>query len=235
MARQGKFSRLPHELREKVNVRLLDGEPAATLLEWLNKQPAARKTWDTYFNGDAATPQNLSAWRDGGYTEWLSRRERAENLRTLQAFALDLAKSGGSIADGAAAIIGGRILVALEDATEAAGGGAVGEGDDGDASESLARMAGAVAQLQKGEAARAKAELAKLQHELNKERVAQSAEELKLSREKFEWQFTRLLLDKATSAEVQAIATSREPDTVKLEKLHELLFGTAPGKGDAHA
>ncbi len=37
--RTGKIARLPRDLREQVNRRLQDGEPAEPLLAWLNAQP----------------------------------------------------------------------------------------------------------------------------------------------------------------------------------------------------
>lgn len=38
-ARTGKIARLPVAIREEVNRRLLDGEPASKILPWLNGLP----------------------------------------------------------------------------------------------------------------------------------------------------------------------------------------------------
>jgi hypothetical protein len=39
MTRNGKIARLPAAIREELNQRLFDGEPAKPLIEWLNGQP----------------------------------------------------------------------------------------------------------------------------------------------------------------------------------------------------
>lgn len=81
MGRTGKIARLPHEIREEVNHRIEDGEPAAPLLKWLNARPGV---WDVlweHFEGRAITEQNLSEWRQRGYQEWQRRRETRELAR----------------------------------------------------------------------------------------------------------------------------------------------------------
>lgn len=217
MARQGKISRLPHALREAVNVRLHDGQSAGVILAWLNAQKEAIRIWDEYFKGEAATEQNLSAWRQGGYAEWAGRKERAENLKTLSAFALDLTKSGGSIADGAASILAGQILEALEQGANLV---ATGGSDDAekDPAAGLAKMASAIASLQTSGVARSKLEL-------DKKRVAQKDASLKLDREKFEKQTVSKFLEWAKSPEAVAIMDSGKPKHVQMDKLRELMFG----------
>ena len=221
MARQGKISRLPHALREAVNLRIHDNETAGVILSWLNAEKDAIRTWDMYFEGEAATPQNLSAWRAGGYAEWCGRKERTENLKTLSSFAMDLTKSGGHIADGAASILAGQILEALEQSANFAvtGGSDDAERDPADGlADGLAKMAGAVASLQKGALASEKLKLDRL-------KVSQKDRSLKLDREKFERQTVTKFLEWAKSPEAVAILDSGKPKHVQMDKLRELMFG----------
>lgn len=69
-ARTGKIARLPVEIRESLNRRLDDGEPAASLLVWLNGLPKVRGVLQRLFEGRPVTPSNLSDWRAGGYADW---------------------------------------------------------------------------------------------------------------------------------------------------------------------
>lgn len=218
MARQGKISRLPHALREQVNLRILDGEPAAKILAWLNAKPEAAAVWRQHFSGEAATEQNLSNWRQAGYAEWLARRERADSLKTLSKFALDLSKAaGGTLADGAAAITAGHLLEALEAMPNLA---VTGGGDDAEADpmKGLIGMANAVSKLQRGQAARDKMEL-------DKRRVSQTDQQIALARDKMEKQSVAMFLKWAASKEAQDILASGKPRGVQMSALRELMFG----------
>jgi len=48
-ARNGKIARLPLEIREQLNERLADGEPANRLVEWLNASPGVMKVMAKQF------------------------------------------------------------------------------------------------------------------------------------------------------------------------------------------
>ncbi len=72
----GKIGRLPLELREQVNQRLLDNEPADAILNWLNAQPAVQAMLARGFGGRPINPPNLSHWRTGGFQHWLRQQER---------------------------------------------------------------------------------------------------------------------------------------------------------------
>ena len=210
MARQGKIARLPHALREQVNQRLLDGETAKELLSWLNEEDQAKEVWAQHFDGAAANPQNLSEWRTGGYGEWLRRRQRADNLKTLSSYALDLAKSGGSISEGAAAIAAGQILEALEVSAS-------------DEDFDLAEATLAVSRLRKGD-------LAKEKHKLDQRKESNREKQLLLDREKFETVAVEKFLVWQGSKEAQAIITSAEPKHVKVDQLRELIWGEIESK-----
>jgi hypothetical protein len=223
MAAQGKIARLPHSIREELNRRLLDGEAGAPLVAWLNGLP----DWHLVqreFNFEPITPQNLSEWRKSGYAEWVRRRERVENLKTLSSFGFDLAKNGGGLADGAAAIVSGHILEALEQgANFAATGGSEDAGQDPAAG--LAKMAAAIASLQGAQVQRAKLEL-------DKKNSARKDAELNLSREKFQKQTVEQFLKWARTPEAAKILESGQPKHVQMSLLRDLMFGDATGKID---
>jgi hypothetical protein len=215
--RRGKIGRLPHHLREALNLRLLNGEPGPKILRWINAEEEAVKVLDEWFDGAPVDAQNLSAWRLGGYRDWVRRRERVENLKTLAGFARDLAKEAGGIADGAAAIIGGHILEALEQAGNLV---VTGGGDDAEAdpADGLAKMAKAVASLQNSSVARAKLDLAKRDS-------ARKEEELSLAKEKFQRQTVEAFLRWAKSDDARKILDSGAPKHVQMDLLRELMFG----------
>jgi hypothetical protein len=73
--RRGKIARLPYEIREQLNTRLDDGQEADQILPWLNTLPQVRQITADRFNSVPVSPQNLSAWRQGAFQEWLLHRE----------------------------------------------------------------------------------------------------------------------------------------------------------------
>ncbi len=221
--RTGKIARLPHAVREEVNSRLLDGQSSRVILGWLNKHPQAVAVWDRDFEGVPASAQNLSEWKLGGWKEWRDRKERVENLKTLSTFANDLARAGGSIADGAAAILSGQILEALEQAGNLAVTGGTDDAEK-DPNDGLAKIAAAVASLQKAQVSRGKLEL-------DKKRVKQRDAQLELDRQKFETQTVAKFLEWARSPEAQAILDSGKPKDAILADLRTLMFGQRPGSG----
>lgn len=114
-ARVGKIARLPVAIRDELNRRLLDGQPASKILPWLNGLEAVQKILEEDHEGLRVTDQNLSDWRRGGYADWLRRRENVERTRELSKFSMEMAKaSGGNLTEGAAAILSGKILDVLE-------------------------------------------------------------------------------------------------------------------------
>ena len=73
--RRGKIARLPREIRDHLNIRLDDGQEADDILPWLNSLPEVRQIIAARFEGVPISPQNLSAWRQGGFQEWLLHRQ----------------------------------------------------------------------------------------------------------------------------------------------------------------
>ena len=227
MAAQGKIARLPHAIRESLNCRLLDGESGASVLSWLNSLPETARVL-AELGHEPVTPQNLSEWRKGGYAEWVQRRERVEHLKTLASFASNVARAGGGIADGAAAIMSGHILEALEQSANlmVTGGS---EDAEKDPAAGLAKMASAIASLQSAQVARGKLEL-------DKKNSERKDAELTLSREKFERQTVEQFWKWARTAEAAKILESGQPKHVQMSLLRDLMFGDAAGvidRGDA--
>jgi len=73
MTRTGKIARLPAAIRDQLNRRILDNEPAAPLLDWLNSLPETRAILAADFASQPISPANLSQWKNGGYLDWLAR------------------------------------------------------------------------------------------------------------------------------------------------------------------
>ena len=78
MTRTGKIARLPREVREKLNRRLLDGEQGKRLVAWLNELPEVQAVLDANFGGRPIAEQNLSEWKKGGFEDWRRHQESLE-------------------------------------------------------------------------------------------------------------------------------------------------------------
>lgn len=203
--RVGKIARLPAKIREEVNMRLHDGQTASKIIAWLHSVPEVLTILDEQFKEDPVSAQNISEWRAGGYKDWLARRDRVDNLKLLSSYAFDLAKAGGSVSDGAAAIAGGRLLEMLETADEKTVGG----------------LASALATLRSSEAS-------SLNAQTNRARLEQREREIGLEEQKFQRQTAALFVKWARTPEAQAILGSREAEAVQMEKLVQLMFGERP-------
>src|SRR5216684_8823420 len=83
-ARIGKIARLSHDIREQLNTRLRDGEPAQSILDWLNAIPRVQTVLNSQFDGHPISEQNLSEWRHGGFRDWQTRQDALTLLRALQ-------------------------------------------------------------------------------------------------------------------------------------------------------
>jgi hypothetical protein len=92
--RNGKIARLPFEIREELNNRLLENVPVKDILVWLNADPTVRKVMDALFDGRHITEQNVSEWRQGGYEEWLTYRSCLGNVGDLSENAARVALTG---------------------------------------------------------------------------------------------------------------------------------------------
>ena len=90
IARKGKIARLPRSIRNELNVRLENGAPGQPLLDWLNSLPGTRQVLQEQFDGVPISKQNLSDWRQGGYAEWLARRDLLDQATDMAEQATEL-------------------------------------------------------------------------------------------------------------------------------------------------
>ena len=112
---RGKIARLPHGVREEVNLRLVNGETSVTILPWLNGLPEVQAVLQAQFQGVPVSRTNLSYWRRGGYQDWLRRCEPVLQMRQLGQLSAKF--NAGAVPDlgaGNAAILQGCILQILE-------------------------------------------------------------------------------------------------------------------------
>lgn len=214
MAFLGKISRLPAELRNEVCRKLYDGVSSADILRELNAKSEVKKILTRYFNGEEISAQNLTAFKQSGFAEWLKRREKLTHLMELSKYATSVAKSSKNLAASSAAILSGKLLEVV-DALDI---------ENGDP-EQLKIFISALTKLQNGE----------LQTEkLNNERLRlrYDAEKLHLEKKKFQRQTAELFIKFCEDARAKEIALSSASKRVKMDSLVRLMFGTPPAEGN---
>jgi len=114
MTHIGKIGRLPHKIREELNRRLLEGEPGTQLVDWLNRLPETQPLLAAEFGGHPINEPNLSAWKNGGYLNWLAQKEALEQLRELAPNALEFAAAtDGRLTEHLATLVGARYAAVL--------------------------------------------------------------------------------------------------------------------------
>ena len=213
----GKLARLPFLIREEVNRRLNDGQPASKILPWLNAREEVRVVLAAQFDGAEVNAQNLSAWRKGGFQKWLEQRQEIEDVKGLTDFICKLVDaSEGKMTDGAHALAVGRLLAKIQ---------AMGPNADTDELVSAAR---AVATLAGTKTARDKLSL-------DERRTEQKERELTMAEEKHQRDTAEWYLNKVEDEESRAIATSGRPKETRIKELVQHWFGEMPeGIGPAH-
>ena len=104
--RKGKVARLTKELRDVVNLMLLDGTTYAQIVLELEKRGQAG------FNA-----QNITNWHAGGYVDWLKQHERLEQMRLQRDAAIDLVKDnqGSSVTEAALHLAAAQAYEVLAD------------------------------------------------------------------------------------------------------------------------
>jgi hypothetical protein len=109
-ARNGKIARLPRSVRNQLNERLERSEPGPRLLAWLNALKEVKKVVQNDFAGVPISKQNLSEWRQGGFEEWLARRDLCEDARDVTQLAeeMDDEDSQMVLADDVAQVLAAR-------------------------------------------------------------------------------------------------------------------------------
>jgi hypothetical protein len=86
---------MPAWLRHQLNEKIRNGVPGKELVGWLNEMPEVQAVLRRQFDGKEITEQNLSAWRQGGYADWLANYERRLWLEQLQEESEDLQRDAG--------------------------------------------------------------------------------------------------------------------------------------------
>ena len=116
MTSTGKIARLPHEIRDKLNRRLHDGERGRRLVDWLNSQPETQRMLAAEFGGRRINEPNLTGWKAGGYQAWLAEEETLAQARKLLGKAGKLtAAMNGRLTDHLATVLAARYAAALMD------------------------------------------------------------------------------------------------------------------------
>ena len=203
LARNGKIASLPLVVRDELNRRLDNGERGPKILEWLNAEKLAREVIDQVWSGREVTQQNLSEWRQGGYLDWRRRREKVEMLADLSGHALKLGEAaGGNVADGSAAIIGSKIMAAIESATL----------------EDSLKMAKTVHRLRAGDRGRARLEM-------QRRKLDQRDAMIELERQRYRRETTILFEGWYKSRKTREIVESRANNREKIEQLGRAIFG----------
>lgn len=209
--RTGKIASLPARIREEVCRRLHDGQLSPQIIAWLHTLPDVLRILDEQWREEPISAMNISEWRRGGYQDWLARRERVQNIKVLSDYALDIARNAGtSISDAAAVIAGGQILEALEK---------IGDATDGE--ERLIGLSLAIAKLRDGDSKIVRARVS----ERNAE---QKDRQLDLDEQKFQYRTAEALIKWARTKEAAAILNSDDAETIKMDRLVQLMFGPRP-------
>jgi len=83
--RNGKVARLPKALRDQINQLMADG---CTYLDIIQELGQA---------GEGLSENNLSNWKSGGYTDWVTEQQRLDRMRVRQEFAIDLVRENNGV------------------------------------------------------------------------------------------------------------------------------------------
>jgi len=217
----GKISRLPVALREQLNSRLLDNEPAKSLCDWLNALPEAQAVCVGRHAGHELGPftdRNISDWRIGGFAEWQRRRERLAQTKELAGYSVKLAKAGGgAISEGVSAILSGHILEALEAVA------ALRESSDRSAP-AWAETAELIDQATKSLASIRAGDLREKELALEKQKISQREEALVLANRAFEAKFFSGMLSQSLLEKAQEIAKSDWSNEQKISAMRAAYF-----------
>jgi hypothetical protein len=112
---RGKIARLPNEIREQLNQRLLDGHSAFIILPWLNGLSPVKEVLAAQFNNEPVTPQNLSNWRLAGYQHWLKDQKRLCQIKQFGQYAANLSSAQrDKMADGSAVLASCQVFEFLQ-------------------------------------------------------------------------------------------------------------------------
>lgn len=212
----GKIARLPAMLREEVNRRLNDGHTGPAICDWLNSQEQVKQVLADLFGGECVSPQNLSAWRNGGFRRWQAEQAALARSREADAYSRKLAEaSGGNLAENGLAMLTFEVTEMVKDISRARTEGR--EVDSRNVSVATRALVGA----------RAK-ELDTHGLRQRERRLEQYERALKLAESRFNLRFAETFLEKLDDRDSRAIASSDKPRETKLAELVKHWFGEMP-------
>ena len=114
-AGRGKIARLPDDVREQLNQRLLDGQSASAILPWLNDLAPVKEVLAGQFSGEPVTAQNLSNWRIGGFQHWHRDQKELTQIKKFGDHAASMSiEDRYKIAGGTTAMASARIFKSLQ-------------------------------------------------------------------------------------------------------------------------
>ena len=114
MTRKGKIARLPDKIRQEINQRLLNGEQAKNIIQWLNDLPEVKQVLGQIFDGEPVSASNLTEWKQGGYLEWKQQKNINESLTQIFGGTSDMVQAvRGGMADQMAVMLAAHIMMDL--------------------------------------------------------------------------------------------------------------------------
>ena len=114
MTRRGKIARLPLPIREKINLRLENGEEGKQIAAWLNTLPEVVSLMAAEFDAQPVSEANLSNWKLGGYRDWETQQAALDSARLFHREAAQVSQAGGpQFADQLALCLTARLATAL--------------------------------------------------------------------------------------------------------------------------
>jgi hypothetical protein len=199
----GKISTLPPYIRNEVSRRLDYGHSMRGIAAWLNTQEEVRKIMDERWDGQSVNPLAIACWRDSGHREWRREHQQIDRLKELSEYALKLGQAaGGSVADGSAAIAGGRIMEALETTSD----------------DEIHKMVHSICELRASD-------IRRVQAAQKDKRLAQHDQKLELEQKRYQRQTAQVFIEWYKDQRAREILESRDNNAEKLERLGRAIFG----------
>jgi hypothetical protein len=92
-------------IRAELNQRLQNGEPAKDLVAWLNSLPDVQAVLNAQFAGNPVNEVNISAWRQGGFQDWLQVHEKRDCITAFLEESIHLASTDSELPNGIATFL----------------------------------------------------------------------------------------------------------------------------------